>query len=90
MPFFQLIHSASVHPSVYIIENQNAIELRSQEDAVTSKQFRKDICWLIFSLIVVILHLFLGMVVYGPLSNKKHIYEGNIQVVFVIGIFFAL
>ena len=71
MPFLQLIRSASVHPSNYVVSDQNLSRGLSEEEAFTANKYRKEICWLILSLISVTIHLFLGMVVFETLTRQR-------------------
>ena len=90
MPFLQLIRSASVHPSNYVVSDQNLARGLSEEEAFTANKYHKEICWLILSLISVAIHLFLGMVVFETLTRQKYSDKVFIQVVCGIGVLCAM
>ena len=90
MPLLQLIRSASVHPSNYVVTDSNLASGASEEEAFTASKYRMEICWLILSLIAVTIHLFLGMVVFETLTRCEYCNKAFIQVVCFIGVFCAM
>lgn len=72
MPFLQLIRSASVHPSNYVVPDSNLASAASEEEAFTTSKYHMEICWLILSLIAVTIHLFLGIVVFETLTRCEY------------------
>ena len=90
MPFLQLIRSASVHPSNYVISDPNPTNFASEQESLISEKYRMDICWLVVTLVAVTLHLFLGLVVFDTLTNCKHCDKVFMQVVSIVGVFCAM